>query len=116
MTNRIERDSAQRVFFEQDLVISSLKRQRHMFFFLSCPALRRFSQKASNSRLSTTLSSDAISTISGCLSLPPAQLSFVRYQCFRVTSDTWVRRDVKQDSQHNSAGNAGTAGNCGSAC
>ena len=36
MTNRIERDSAQRVFFEQDLVISSLKRQRHMFF-LSCP-------------------------------------------------------------------------------
>ena len=37
MTNRIERDSAQRVFFEQDLVISSLKRQRHMFFFLSCP-------------------------------------------------------------------------------
>lgn len=42
----------------------------------------------------------------GCLSLPPAQLSFVRYQCFRVTSDTWVRRDVKQDSQHNSAGNA----------
>ena len=75
MTNRIERDSAQRVFFEQDLVISSLKRQRHMFFFLSW-ALRRFSQKASNSRLSTTLSSDAISTISGVFISPACAIIF----------------------------------------